>query len=372
MKTAEALWTTWWSKAQRGMGVQPLHFTSSQEVHIKLPTCSMIRFRFSAFYDTSSFTIKNASFKYLQNHTKYEVMFHGCNDVIIHPQDSIISDPIVCKFQVNEEIMLTYEICGKENCMSGVSLSSLDEVSSLKNEVYGFHGVDVVSDELKGCICVFGDSIVEQGMYTSVLRTTCLPYGYVVVNAGISGNRLLRGLEDVLYPQVNGQTQRLRDIPLSKQCFGIAGVNRFYRDVISSHQNVCNVVIAIGINDLYQPGSFCANRKEFPSLYDMKQGYVALQSMLKKTQIRYTFCAITPFFDAVLKDTKKESLRMQVNTWLRQTYEDVSFVCFDDELMDEHHALQAHFHDGDGLHPSAKGGGVMAKVLEKEIWRMLR
>lgn len=371
MKEAQPLWTTWWSKAQRGMGVKPLEITPRQIVHIKLPKCSMVRFRFSAFYDHSSSKIKNVFLQSIQDERIYELTFHGNREANLRAFESIVSDAFSYPIHSDEELILTYEIDNEEGCMSGVSLSPFDVITSSSNIALGFHGVDVVSDELKGCICVFGDSIVEQGMYTKILRDRLLPYGYVVINAGIRGNRLLRQLEDVMYPQADGKMRRLHDIPLHKQCFGIAGIARFHRDVLSYHQNVCHVLIAIGINDLYQPGTFCANRTELPTLLDMKEGYESLVSFLQVYQLTYTFCAITPFYEAISKDTKKEDLRMQINAWLRQFCEHTSFIDFDDALMDEHHCLRAGFHNGDGLHPNVDGVRIMAKLLENEMRRIL-
>lgn len=101
--------------------------------------------------------------------------------------------------------------------------------------------------------------------------------GYSFIQLGLSGNRLLRQLEAVdLY------ARNYTNITIDKQCFGIAGIERFQREALECHQ-IKQIMIAIGINDLYQPGTFCAQISELHEIEERKG-----ISIIKKYDFRYS------------------------------------------------------------------------------------
>ena len=203
----------------------------------------------------------------------------------------------------------------------------------------------------------FGDSITEQGYWITPLKQAVyetLGEGYSVVNAGISGNRLLRGFST---------------LPVSGQYFGISGVARFERDVFKVTTNVHVVIIALGVNDLHQPGTdSLIPIDELPTFEELVVGYEQLFHIANQYNCRVYVATIGSFigYTVDVKNTEKEILRKRINHWLLHHAKVDGVYDFSDVLVSDSDPtrLDSRYDSGDKLHPSEKGGAAMSQIIE--------
>ncbi|HEY4025026.1 MAG TPA: GDSL-type esterase/lipase family protein, partial [Candidatus Dormibacteraeota bacterium] len=163
-------------------------------------------------------------------------------------------------------------------------------------------GVDVVPSGETGAIVAFGNSITDgyrstsdaNLRWTDVLarRIQALPEDQrkSVLNAGISGNRLLR------------------DSPV----FGVMATARLSRDVLQQ-AGVTDVIVLMGINDIGQ----------LPHQFDAGRIIAALRRIAARSRaagLRVFGGTLLPFKDASLEDfytPQGEETRQAVNQWIR-------------------------------------------------------
>jgi lysophospholipase L1-like esterase len=218
-------------------------------------------------------------------------------------------------------------------------------------------GLEVESDHAHGAVVAFGDSITDgfqgtvvpllpaaepidlHGRYPDVLaeriRAAGLPLS--VVNAGISGNQLLK---NALLP-----------------IFGPSGLGRFDRDALDQ-TGATTVILLEGINDIGQ--SFA----KAPALI---AGYQAAISRAHARGLRILLGTLTPDEGALQPGygVMGEPARAAVNAWIRsQTLSD-GVVDFDAAVRDPAHPtrLLRAYNGGDNLHFSPAGYRAMAAAV---------
>ncbi len=338
----EKQWTTYWSRSQRGLGMSEKKCQKHQRFVLKtIPSSSQIKLKFAAYYDIDDILIKNVYI--IDGKIKRKATFLYQETYLLNPGRDIYTDEIDI---TSQNIIIEYDIETRSpyTCQSGMSMYDYDcFIEGGYPIIYALCGIDLYTHELNGCICVFGDSIVEQGHYTRILKEKYASLGYSVINLGVSSNRLLRQIE-----YLNGNT----NIPMHMQWFGIAAIERYATEVLSC-QNIKRIIIAIGINDLYQPGSYCAAVHELPTLQEMYKGYQSLYHMTSCIPI--TFLSLTPFH-------ARNELRVEVNQWLLQHFQHT--IDFDDIFMN-HGQLVSDVYQPDYLHPNELGGHMMAQKILK-------
>lgn len=367
-------WTTLWSHAQRGCGLLNATFQSNQELTITGIQAEKIRLRFSNFYDHQSIRLHHV--RCHRSHQWIPVSFQGASEVALGLNDSVVCDEIALSLRKEDILLVSYELDAKQPCASGIDLSRDPCCDGKGNIAYLFHGIDGFCEQ-KGCICAFGDSIVEMDHWTSMLSSYLETDDMVLVNQGISGNRLLRQLINVHFDAAHmamlkdtklaeKDVQTIKQIPLGSQCFGKSGLQRLQHEILDTHANLKAVICAIGVNDLYQPGTFCAQRCELPSLEELQLGFKRCWHQIKNQGSTLWIAGITPFQKSSGSDAEKENLRIKLNAWMKQLHPD-SYIGFDDLLCDAQGVLMDELHDGDHLHPNEKGGTIMAKRIYETI-----
>lgn len=216
-------------------------------------------------------------------------------------------------------------------------------------------GVMVEAPAAAGTIVAFGDSITDGAASTpdanhrwpDFLAAKLAPLGLSVVNAGISGNRLLHTR------------------------MGESALARFDRDV-ASVPDVKAVVVLIGINDISWPGHVFAPDLEMPSVDEMIEGYRQLAALAHARNIGIIGATLTPF-EGALGDTpfrgyytpEKERLRQELNAWVRSGGAFDAVVDLDAALRDPENGarLRAAFDSGDHLHASDAGNEAIADAV---------
>ncbi|MEO7243220.1 MAG: GDSL-type esterase/lipase family protein [Variovorax sp.] len=228
-------------------------------------------------------------------------------------------------------------------------------------------GIDLWTPQSVSVLATFGDSLTEGtaaspnaavARYPEILaarlesetaatigqdaRTKTHPAAAtVVLNLGISGNRLL----------ADG--------------VGPSGLDRFARDVLSQSGigKTGQVVILIGINDI---GFGALPGEAAPSVQQLAAGLQQLIDQAQADKVGVLLGTLPPFKGSPYDTEENEALRAGLNAWMRSVDRPVTLVDFDRVLRDPAQplALAPPYDGGDHLHPSAAGYAAMAAAVE--------
>jgi len=217
--------------------------------------------------------------------------------------------------------------------------------------------IDVAAAPTARTLLAFGDSITEgaastPGAYMSwpdqlsrLLDTSSGGRCWSIVNAGISGNRLLH----------DGR--------------GPNALARFDRDVLSV-PGVRTVILLEGINDIgasAQP----EHRDQEVSAEAIIGAYREMIARAHARGIRVIGGTLLPFEGAVYYTAEGEAKRQAVNTWIRdgKAFDDV--IDFDMAMRDPAHPSHMGTAAGstDNLHPHDPGYAIMARAAAQAIAR---
>lgn len=210
---------------------------------------------------------------------------------------------------------------------------------------YFLTGVDVAGTSTRSAVVAFGDSITDgisstpnaDNRYPDQLAERLAAGGrrLSVVNAGLSGNRLL---ED-------------------SDCCGDSALSRFRHDVLAQPA-VRTVIVSQGLNDLgFNPEVTGAQ---------LIAGHRRLIDAAHQHGVRIVGGTITPMKGSMLDSAHGELVRQQVNQWIRSSGEYDAVVDFDAVLADPAAptALRPAYDAGDALHPNDAGLAAMAAAID--------
>ncbi|NKE57354.1 SGNH/GDSL hydrolase family protein [Lentzea sp. PSKA42] len=204
-------------------------------------------------------------------------------------------------------------------------------------------GVDVRSSTLRGSVVALGDSITDGANSTwgANLRWPDQLADRVntrlgVLNAGISGNRLL----------------------LDGQWAGPNALARLNRDVLTQ-SGVRSVIVFEGINDIQQT----------PHETNPDKIIAALKQIASRSHdrgLRVIGATITPFKGWNSYTDELEAVRQAVNAFIRTSQDFDAVVDFDAVIRDpaDPQRIRPDYDEGDHLHPGDKGFEAMAKAVE--------
>lgn len=217
-------------------------------------------------------------------------------------------------------------------------------------------GMDVATRAPTRVLVAFGDSLTAgAGVEESASR---LPVRYPdrlaaalrgrpdgapaigVVNAGISGNRLLA---DGIGPR---------------------GLDRFERDVLGQ-SGVTQVLVLIGINDIgfdLGRGRAGTAAADDPLIAGLRQ----LRESARARGIKFMLGTLMPFKGAAYWSEEKEARRVALNRWIRGQQDVDAVVDFDAALRDpvDPQRLAPANDSGDHLHPGNVGYAAMAGAID--------
>ncbi|QEM83929.2 SGNH/GDSL hydrolase family protein [Halomonas binhaiensis] len=215
--------------------------------------------------------------------------------------------------------------------------------------------IEVEAEASAWSVAAIGDSITDGAAasldadtrWTDFLAERLAPQGVAVINAGISGARLL------------------------SDGMGVNALARLERDVLAQ-PGVRSVVVLLGINDISWPGTAFFPDGSRPALETLVSGYRQLIARARSRGLRVIGATLPPFLGA-LPDTPledyyhpdKDTLRQQVNAWIRESDAFDAVVDFDAVLRDpDNPARMAEpFDSGDHLHPGDAGNRAMAEAV---------
>ncbi|MFF2020466.1 SGNH/GDSL hydrolase family protein [Streptomyces sp. NPDC058171] len=228
---------------------------------------------------------------------------------------------------------------------------------------YLLAGVDVTRGRGPGTVVAFGDSITDgygstpdtDRRYPDRLAERLHAWGrpHGVVNAGISGNRLLT----------------------ESPCFGADGLTRFRHDVLG-RADVRTVVVLLGINDIGAGGApdFGCGSPPAVTAEQLIEGHRALIRAAERSGVTAVGATLTPFKNFPFYYTPdKERVRDEVNHWIRTSGAYDTVVDLDRVLSDPRPGrgdeLAAGYDAGDGIHPNDAGMDALAEAVAARLPR---
>ena len=328
---------------------------------------ALVRVRFSNTFGTQPLTIgraavaMRASGASLASAPKF-LTFDGRPSIVVPPGAQVLSDAAGLRVPGGSDLSISIYLPGPADSVT-VHPYALqtnyaaqgDRAADVGGAAYTrtyqawylISGVDVGRADAAGAVVAFGDSITDggrslpnqNGRWPDELarRMFRLPPArrLGVLNAGISGNRLLLD---------GGQ-------------FGVNALARFDRDVLAQ-SDVRDVIILLGINDMQQQ----------PQQVDplrIEAGLAQLAARAHEHGLRVFACTILPSGGNPSANARVEAAREAVNAFIR-TSKAFDGVCdFDAVLRDptDPERLLPAYDSGDHLHPNTAGLRVMGSLI---------
>ncbi|WMT13032.1 SGNH/GDSL hydrolase family protein [Serratia fonticola] len=302
------------------------------------------------------------------------VTFGGREAATILPGASLVSDPVALTFPALTQVavsfylpdatpMSTFHWDGRQtgwiapgDQTTALALKVTDESVQSTTARPLLVGIQVEAEQAARAVVVIGDSITDgatasldqDSRWPDFLAARLAPHGVAVINAGISGARLL------------------------SDGMGVNALARLDRDVLAQ-PGVQSVIVMLGINDIAWPGTAFAPQSPRPTLDALTAGYRQLAEQVRARGLRVIGATLTPF-EGALPGTQldnyyhpdKDALRQQVNDWIRHSGAFDAVIDFDAVLRDPEHPtrMAPRFDSGDRLHPGDEGNRAMAEVVD--------
>ena len=304
--------------------------------------------------------------------TDRPITFGGKASAIVPPGAPLVSDPVdlavaplasvaVSVFLPGKTHATTFHWDGRQTAYlargNQVATDRIKTDSTTGARIF-LSGIQVEAAAPAGAVVVIGDSITDgngatidaNARWPDFLAARLAPKNVAVLNAGISGARLLGDR------------------------MGVNALARFDRDVLSQPQ-VKTVIVLLGINDISWPGTAFDLHGISPSADTLISGYRQLIARAHARGVRVVGATLTPF-EGALRGTPldnyyqpyKDDLRQQINAWIRSSDEFDAVIDFDKLASDPSHPmrLKPEFDSGDHLHPGDRGNKAMADAIDLE------
>ena len=295
-----------------------------------------------------------------------DVTFGGAKSVNIPPKSPLVSDAIDLPVKALENISVSLFLptaTGLCTCHpQGTAVSFISEpgnftmsaftpASTFNNRAF-ISGVEVQPAAPTKVIVTFGDSITDGTRSTNdgnhrwpdVLaeRLNAAGGGYSVVNAAISGNRVLA---------------------YGNAFFGEAALSRFDRDVLAG-PGVRYMTVLEGINDIGM------GRPNPPSAEEIIAGHKQIIARAHARGIKVIGATLTPFEGAAYYSEQGETIRQAVNAWIRTGGGYDAIIDFDALMKDPANPkkLKADLQSGDWLHPNDAGYKAMGEAVDLALF----
>jgi lysophospholipase L1-like esterase len=213
--------------------------------------------------------------------------------------------------------------------------------------------LEVAAPSRTGSIVAFGDSITDGARSTVdmnarwpdvLARRLAAQRGNgttAVVNAGISGNRVLG----------DGA--------------GVSALARFDRDVLMQ-TGATHVIVMEGINDIGQ-----ARSNPSPTAADLIAGHKQLIERAHARGLKIIGATLTPFEGAAYFTAEGETKRQALNEWIRKSGAYDGVIDFDQVTRDPAmpSRLNPLYDSGDHLHPADAGYKAMGDAVDLALFK---
>jgi lysophospholipase L1-like esterase len=305
--------------------------------------------------------------------TDHALTFGGQRSVLIQPGMPMLSDPLTLKTDALQDIVISMFVTRQtgptathptgaattfmSDASDDVAASTLKQATTSSARFF-LSEVEVKRSGAQTVVAL-GDSITDGYRSTSdqnhrwpdflAERITKADRPIAVVNAGISGNRILF------------------DLPYAE--FGPSALARLDRDVLSV-SGVRTIVLLESINDIGTPG-VSGIREQAVSAADIIAGMGQIITRAHTHGIRVIGATLTPFMGTGMgyDSVEGEAKRQAVNRWIRDAHQFDGVVDFDAALRDPKRPdhLASMFDSGDHLHPNDAGYKKMADAVNLDM-----
>ncbi|WP_213992612.1 SGNH/GDSL hydrolase family protein [Sodalis sp. dw_96] len=309
----------------------------------------------------------------IDTHSLRLLTFGGNTTVTIPPGAPLISDPVdlavpsmaslaVSVYLPGQTPIKTFHWDARQTAWIAAGDQSLSANITTNQSITSralLSAILVDTPRIGGTVVVIGDSVTDgngasmdaNARWPDFLAQRLAPRGVAVINAGISGARLL------------------------SDGMGVNALARFDRDVLDQ-AGVRSVIVLLGINDISWPGTLYDPRGSLPSTDALIGGYRQLISRAHAGGIRIIGATLPPF-EGALPGTPldnyyradKDALRRRINNWIRESLAFDAVIDFDALLRDPAHPsrLNPAFDSGDHLHPGNTGNRAMADAIDPRL-----
>lgn len=302
--------------------------------------------------------------------TEHMLSFAGAAQALIPPNAPMVSDPVALTTRANQRLRISLYLPGETGpctchfngneapVVADGDATGRDIPKGAPADYRAFlSGVEVEAARPDRVIVTLGDSITDGARSTqgrnarwpdrlSERLAAAYPSRAIgVVNAGISGNRVLS--DGVIVP------------------FGQNALSRFDRDVLSV-PGVTDVIVLEGINDIGAlktgPG---------PTAAQLIAGYRQLIDRAHGKGLRIIGATLLPYEGAAYFTTQGEAVRAEVNAWIRRPGNFDAVIDLDAAMRDpaQPTRFRADLQSGDWLHPNDAGYRVMGDAVNLALFR---
>lgn len=330
-----------------------------------------LRIRFSNRFGAAPYAI--GALRVFAGGKSCPVTLNGQQSILIPTGGVTLSDPCALPVRRGEEIQLrlyyTNAILDNNMIEEGANLLPGDQTAQAGNEplrkpllakllgayndIPAIEAVELLTGEPAKAIVAFGDSITALSRWTKPLAkrlAEAYPGEYTLLNSGISGNCLLYEPEGVFGP-----------------VFGDRGTVRFQRDVLEI-PNLDTVIFGLGVNDVSYLNEKTAGQINAAAF---QKAVTDMVDELHKRGVRVCMQTITPRLGVARTmgkyDRNMEALRLPLNDWIRSA--GIFDYVFDAEAVVREERPDGFYyaeglHQGDHLHPNARGGQMLADAFD--------
>jgi len=296
----------------------------------------------------------------------HQLLFGGKADGEIKLGEALVSDPVDFKVSVHQLVAVSIYYPGRL-APSGHLLSqriskpgdhtadSVMPFTEIARSPSLISGIEVEAPAPRNVLVAFGDSITEGACATPgwnlswpqqfALRLAKSHAGksWTVINAGISGNRLL-------YDGV-----------------GQKALERFDRDVIGI-AGLKAIVLLEGINDI-GAGSTIDTDTGPRSADDIIGAYKQLIARAHARGIKIYGGTLLPYAGAAYFSAQGEATRQSVNSWIKNSGTFDGVIDFDAAMRDPSQPAQltGAYQCGDNLHPNDAGYTAMSNAVDIDL-----
>ncbi len=349
-----------------------------------------IRIRFSNLYDPEPLAIERVVVRTYEEGSEKsskqtDITYQGNGKIIIPAGSSLISDAMDLELCSSENIMITmyfkekhtfYAACqtwhtgcwksrftetdrtDEESFSGNTTIEALPFFDADVNKCQAALGIcelDVLTEKQVISIACMGDSITHMSYYFGPLMEklyAAFPGQVSLSNCGLGGNRLLY---DACYTD---------NLAGNGRCFGDAGLHRFERDVFRDPKPEI-VFFMEGVNDCAM-GLINNHPDEVPDGQALEEG---LKQVIQKTHghgSKIVISTVLPFGTEIEPfHDQSDSIRQDFNKRIRELRSLCDgFIDLDKVVQkpDDASFMIDQYHIGDGTHPNAAGGQVIAEA----------